>query len=178
MNFYLLTYLIHQLLLNFSLTMNNFPDKEKVRWQLACHCIQYLPKRGDLNGRTQKKKRRKIIRSIRFPRYEQKKKKKNTMIIIIKKNDSFEIVRPIYHLHTHAYTHIRVFYSFFIIIIFFFFRPLGVPRRVEKWGSENGKTTKMWHGRWSGLGGTGEGERVGKTSSRRRRMNFNSARAK
>lgn len=43
------------------------------------------------------------------------------MIIIIKKNDSFEIVRPIYHLHTHAYTHIRVFYSFFIIIIFFFF---------------------------------------------------------
>lgn len=122
------------------------------------------------------KKRRKIIRSIRFPRYEQK--KKNTMIIIIKKNDSFEIVRPIYHLHTHAYTHIRVFYSFFIIIIFFFFRPLGVPRRVEKWGSENGKTTKMWHGRWSGLGGTGEGERVGKTSSRRRRMNFNSARAK
>lgn len=109
------------------------------------------------------------------------KKKKNTMIIIIKKNDSFEIVRPIYHLHTHAYTHIRVFYSFFIII-FFFFRPLGVPRRVEKWGSENGKTTKMWHGRWSGLGGTGgrveERERVGKTSSRRRRMNFNSARAK
>lgn len=177
MNFYLLTYLIHQLLLNFSSIMNNFPDKEKVRWQLACHCIQYLPKRGDLNGRIQKK-RRKIIRSIRFPRYEQK--KKNTMIIIIKKNDSFEIVRPIYHLHTH--THIYVSFILFSLLFFFFFRPLGVPRRVEKWGSENGKTTKMWHGRWSGLGGTGgrveERERVGKTSSRRRRMNFNSARAK
>lgn len=91
------------------------------------------------------------------------------MIIIIKKNDSFEIVRPIYHLHTHAYTHIRVFYSFFIIIIFFFFRPLGVPRRVEKWGSENGKTTKMWHGRWSGLGGTrGGGWKRGRGLAKRR----------
>lgn len=158
MNFYLLTYLIHQLLLNFSSTMNNFPDKEKVRWQLACHCIQYLPKRGDLNDRTLKKEEKSFDQYVSLVT---SKKKKNTMIIIIKKNDSFEIVRPIYHLHTHAYTHIRVFYSFFIIIIFFFFRPLGVPRRVEKWGSENGKTTKMWHGRWSGLGGTGEGEGEG-----------------
>lgn len=127
---------------------------------------------------TKKKKKNHSINT--FPSLQAKKKKKNTMIIIIKKNDSFEIVRPIYHLHTH--THIYVSFILFSLLFFFFFRPLGVPRRVEKWGSENGKTTKMWHGRWSGLGGTGgrveERERVGKTSSRRRRMNFNSARAK
>lgn len=150
MNFYLLTYLIHQLLLNFSSTMNNFPDKEKVRWQLACHCIQYLPKRGDLNGRIQKK-RRKIIRSIRFPRYEQK--KKNTMIIIIKKNDSFEIVRPIYHLHTHAYTHIRVFYSFFIIIFFFFSSTrcteTSWKMRQRKWKNDKNVTRSMERARWN-----------------------------
>lgn len=126
---------------------------------------------------TKKKKKNHSINT--FPSLQAKKKKKNTMIIIIKKNDSFEIVRPIYHLHTH--THIYVSFILFSLLFFFFFRPLGVPRRVEKWG-ENGKTTKMWHGRWSGLGGTGgrveERERVGKTSSRRRRMNFNSARAK
>ena len=83
------------------------------------------------------------------------------------------------HARIHTYTCLLFFFHYYY---FFFFRPLGVPRRVEKWGSENGKTTKMWHGRWSGLGGTGgrveERERVGKTSSRRRRMNFNSARAK
>lgn len=160
MNFYLLTYLIHQLLLNFSSIMNNFPDKEKVRWQLACHCIQYLPKRGDLNGRTQKKKRRKIIRSIRFPRYEQK--KKNTMIIIIKKNDSFEIVRPIYHLHTHAYTHIRVFYSFFIIIFFFFSSTrcteTSWKMRQRKWKNDKNVTRSMERARWNGGEGGREGE--------------------
>lgn len=118
MNFYLLTYLIHQLLLNFSSTMNNFPDKEKVRWQLACHCIQYLPKRGDLNGRIQKK-RRKIIRSIRFPRYKQKKKKKYNDNN--NKKERFVRNRSANLSPTHAHTHIRVFYSFFIIIIFFFF---------------------------------------------------------
>lgn len=159
MNFYLLTYLIHQLLLNFSSTMNNFPDKEKVRWQLACHCIQYLPKRGDLNGRIQKK-RRKIIRSIRFPRYEQK--KKNTMIIIIKKNDSFEIVRPIYHLHTHAYTHIRVFYSFFIIIFFFFSSTrcteTSWKMRQRKWKNDKNVTRSMERARWNGGEGGREGE--------------------
>lgn len=161
MNFYLLTYLIHQLLLNFSSIMNNFPDKEKVRWQLACHCIQYLPKRGDLNGRIQKK-RRKIIRSIRFPRYEQKKKKKNTMIIIIKKNDSFEIVRPIYHLHTHAYTHIRVFYSFFIIIFFFFSSTrcteTSWKMRQRKWKNDKNVTRSMERARWNGGEGGREGE--------------------
>lgn len=159
MNFYLLTYLIHQLLLNFSSIMNNFPDKEKVRWQLACHCIQYLPKRGDLNGRIQKK-RRKIIRSIRFPRYEQK--KKNTMIIIIKKNDSFEIVRPIYHLHTHAYTHIRVFYSFFIIIFFFFSSTrcteTSWKMRQRKWKNDKNVTRSMERARWNGGEGGREGE--------------------
>lgn len=161
MNFYLLTYLIHQLLLNFSSIMNNFPDKEKVRWQLACHCIQYLPKRGDLNGRIQKK-RRKIIRSIRFPRYKQKKKKKNTMIIIIKKNDSFEIVRPIYHLHTHAYTHIRVFYSFFIIIFFFFSSTrcteTSWKMRQRKWKNDKNVTRSMERARWNGGEGGREGE--------------------
>lgn len=160
MNFYLLTYLIHQLLLNFSSIMNNFPDKEKVRWQLACHCIQYLPKRGDLNGRIQKK-RRKIIRSIRFPRYKQK-KKKNTMIIIIKKNDSFEIVRPIYHLHTHAYTHIRVFYSFFIIIFFFFSSTrcteTSWKMRQRKWKNDKNVTRSMERARWNGGEGGREGE--------------------
>lgn len=157
MNFYLLTYLIHQLLLNFSSTMNNFPDKEKVRWQLACHCIQYLPKRGDLNGRIQKK-RRKIIRSIRFPRYEQK--KKNTMIIIIKKNDSFEIVRPIYHLHTH--THIYVSFILFSLLLFFFFSSTRCTetswKMRRKWKNDKNVTRSMERARWNGGEGGREGE--------------------
>lgn len=162
MNFYLLTYLIHQLLLNFSSIMNNFPDKEKVRWQLACHCIQYLPKRGDLNGRTQKKKKKKNHSINTFPSLRAKKKKKNTMIIIIKKNDSFEIVRPIYHLHTHAYTHIRVFYSFFIIIFFFFSSTrcteTSWKMRQRKWKNDKNVTRSMERARWNGGEGGREGE--------------------
>lgn len=162
MNFYLLTYLIHQLLLNFSSIMNNFPDKEKVRWQLACHCIQYLPKRGDLNGRTQKKKKKKNHSINTFPSLQAKKKKKNTMIIIIKKNDSFEIVRPIYHLHTHAYTHIRVFYSFFIIIFFFFSSTrcteTSWKMRQRKWKNDKNVTRSMERARWNGGEGGREGE--------------------
>lgn len=108
------------------------------------------------------KKRRKIIRSIRFPRYEQKKKKKNTMIIIIKKNDSFEIVRPIYHLHTHAYTHIRVFYSFFIIIFFFFSSTrcteTSWKMRQRKWKNDKNVTRSMERARWNGGEGGREGE--------------------
>lgn len=161
MNFYLLTYLIHQLLLNFSSIMNNFPDKEKVRWQLACHCIQYLPKRGDLNGRTQKKKKKKNHSINTFPSLRAK-KKKNTMIIIIKKNDSFEIVRPIYHLHTHAYTHIRVFYSFFIIIFFFFSSTrcteTSWKMRQRKWKNDKNVTRSMERARWNGGEGGREGE--------------------
>lgn len=118
MNFYLLTYLIHQLLLNFSSTMNNFPDKEKVRWQLACHCIQYLPKRGDLNGRTQKKKKKKNHSINTFPSLRAKKKKYNDNN---NKKERFVRNRSANLSPTHAHTHIRVFYSFFIIIIFFFF---------------------------------------------------------
>lgn len=119
MNFYLLTYLIHQLLLNFSSTMNNFPDKEKVRWQLACHCIQYLPKRGDLNGRIQKK-RRKIIRSIRFPRYKQKKKKKyndnNNKKERFVRNRSANLSPT--HARIHTYTCLLFFFHYYY---FFFF---------------------------------------------------------
>lgn len=118
MNFYLLTYLIHQLLLNFSSIMNNFPDKEKVRWQLACHCIQYLPKRGDLNGRTQKKKKKKNHSINTFPSLRAKKKKYNDNN---NKKERFVRNRSANLSPTHAHTHIRVFYSFFIIIIFFFF---------------------------------------------------------
>lgn len=125
MNFYLLTYLIHQLLLNFSSTMNNFPDKEKVRWQLACHCIQYLPKRGDLNGRIQKK-RRKIIRSIRFPRYKQKKKKKYNDNN--NKKERFVRNRSANLSPTHARIHTYTCLLFFFHYYFFFFFVHSVYR--------------------------------------------------
>lgn len=39
------------------------------------------------------------------------------MIIIIKKNDSFEIVRPIYHLHIYMYMYLLFFFYYY----FFFF---------------------------------------------------------
>lgn len=161
MNFYLLTYLIHQLLLNFSSIMNNFPDKEKVRWQLACHCIQYLPKRGDLNGRTQKKKKKKNHSINTFPSLQAKKKKKNTMIIIIKKNDSFEIVRPIYHLHTH--THIYVSFILFSLLLFFFFSSTRCTEtswkmRQRKWKNDKNVTRSMERARWNGGEGGREGE--------------------
>lgn len=125
MNFYLLTYLIHQLLLNFSSIMNNFPDKEKVRWQLACHCIQYLPKRGDLNGRIQKK-RRKIIRSIRFPRYKQKKKKKYNDNN--NKKERFVRNRSANLSPTHARIHTYTCLLFFFHYYFFFFFVHSVYR--------------------------------------------------
>lgn len=90
------------------------------------------------------------------------KKKKNTMIIIIKKNDSFEIVRPIYHLHTHAYTHIRVFYSFFIIIFFFFSSTrcteTSWKMRQRKWKNDKNVTRSMERARWNGGEGGREGE--------------------
>lgn len=128
---------------------------------------------------TKKKKKNHSINT--FPSLQAKKKKKNTMIIIIKKNDSFEIVRPIYHLHTH--THIYVSFILFSLLLFFFFSSTRCTEtswkmRQRKWKNDKNVTRSMERARWNEGGGVEERERVGKTSSRRRRMNFNSARAK
>lgn len=159
MNFYLLTYLIHQLLLNFSSIMNNFPDKEKVRWQLACHCIQYLPKRGDLNGRTQKKKKKKNHSINTFPSLRAKKKKYNDNN---NKKERFVRNRSANLSPTHAHTHIRVFYSFFIIIFFFFSSTrcteTSWKMRQRKWKNDKNVTRSMERARWNGGEGGREGE--------------------
>lgn len=160
MNFYLLTYLIHQLLLNFSSIMNNFPDKEKVRWQLACHCIQYLPKRGDLNGRTQKKKKKKNHSINTFPSLRAKKKKYNDNN---NKKERFVRNRSANLSPTHARIHTYTCLLFFFHYYFFFFSSTRCTEtswkmRQRKWKNDKNVTRSMERARWNGGEGGREGE--------------------